>query len=36
MSVTRAPEVAGADSLGIVRPLPVAIVPADLVATGSG
>jgi Uma2 family endonuclease len=28
--------VAGSDSLGIVRPFPVTIVPADLVATGSG
>jgi hypothetical protein len=29
-------EVTGADSLDIVRPFPVTIVPADLVATGSG
>jgi len=29
-------EVTGADSLDIVRPYPVTIVPADLVATGSG
>jgi len=29
-------QVAGADSLDIVRPFPVTIVPADLVATGSG
>jgi Uma2 family endonuclease len=29
-------QVAGADSLDVVRPFPVTIVPADLVATGSG
>ena len=33
---TQTAQVAGADSLDIVRPFPVTIVPADLVTTGSG